>query len=69
MHRTPICAIQPRILAFIQHNLYGCPQDVKEKCLNVLVRPILKYRGSVWDPHQAGQIANLKNTKKGQLCL
>ena len=40
-------------------------RTLKKKCLNLLVRPILKYRGSVWDPHQAGQIANLKIQKKG----
>ena len=61
---TFLCNKANNTLAFIQRNLYGCPQDVKEKCFNVLVRPILEYGCSVWDPHQAGQIANLEKIHK-----
>ena len=61
---TYLCNKANNTLAFIQRNLYGCPQDVKEKCFNVLVRPILEYGCSVWDPHQAGQIANLEKIHK-----
>ena len=56
---TYLCNKAINKLASIQRNLYGCPQDVKEKCLNVLVRPIFEYGCIVWNPHLAGQIANL----------
>ena len=64
VQNTYLCNKANNTLAFIQRNLYGCPQDVKEKCFNVLVRPILEYGCSVWDPHQAGQIANLEKIHK-----
>ena len=51
-------------LAFLQRNLSGCPQGVKEKSFNTLVRPILEYGCSVWDPHKAWQIADLEKIQK-----
>ena len=31
-------------------NLYSCPQEVKEAAYKGLVRPVLDYGSSVWDP-------------------
>ena len=31
--------------------LFSCPQDVKEAAYKGLVRPVLEYGSSVWDPH------------------
>ena len=35
---------------FFRRNLSACPQDVKESANKGLVRPVLEYGSSVWDP-------------------
>ena len=35
----------------IRRNLYSYPQDVKEAAYKNMVRPILEYGSSVWDPY------------------
>ena len=37
-------------LGFLRRNLYACPQEVKEAAYKGLVRPVLEYGSSVWDP-------------------
>ena len=37
-------------LGFLRRNLVACPLDVKESAYKGLVRPILEYGSSVWDP-------------------
>ena len=39
-----------RTLGFLRRNLYSCPQEVKEVAYKGLVRPVLDYGSSVWDP-------------------
>ena len=39
-----------RTLGFLRRNLSACPQDVKESAYKGLVRPVLGYGSSVWDP-------------------
>ena len=34
----------------VQCNLAACPQDVKESAFKELVRPVLEYSNSIWDP-------------------
>ena len=43
-----------RTLGFLRRNLYSCPQEVKEAACKGLVRPVLEYSGSVWDPSGVG---------------
>ena len=61
---SSLCNKANSTLAFLQRNLSGCPQGVKEKSFNTLVRPILEYGCSVWDPHKAWQIADLEKIQK-----
>ena len=49
-HVSNICTKANRTLGFLRRNLYACPQAVKEAAYNGLVRPVLEYSGSVWDP-------------------
>ena len=35
---------------YLPENLYSCPQEVKEAAYKGLVRPVLDYGSSVWDP-------------------
>ena len=39
-----------RTLGFFRRNLSACPQDVTEAAYKGLVRPVLEYGSSVWDP-------------------
>ena len=53
-HITNICTKTNRSLGFLRRNLFSCPKDVKEAAYKELVRPVLEYRSSVWDPHTKG---------------
>ena len=41
-------------LVSLRRNLYACSQEVKEAAYKGLVRPVLEYSGSVWDPSGVG---------------
>ena len=49
-----VCTKANRTLGFLRRNLYACPQAVKEAAYKGLVRPVLEYSGSVWDPSGVG---------------
>ena len=49
-HASNICTKANRTLGFPRRNLVACPRDVKESAYKGLVRPILEYGSSVWDP-------------------
>ena len=49
-HVSNICTKANRTLGFLRRNLYACPQEVKEAACKGLLRPVLEYSGSVWDP-------------------
>ena len=40
-----------RTLGFLRRTIFSCPQNVKEAAYKGMVRPILEYGSSVWDPH------------------
>ena len=46
-----ICTKANRTLGFLRRTLFSCPQNVKEAAYKGMVRPILEYGSSVWDPH------------------
>ena len=45
-----VCTKANRTLGFLRRNLYSCPQEVKEAAYKGLVRPVLDYGSSVWNP-------------------
>ena len=49
-HVSNICTKANRNLGSLSRNLAACPRDVKESAYKGLVRPILEYASSVWDP-------------------
>ena len=53
-HISNVCTKANRTLGFLRRNLYSCPPDVKEAAYKGLVRPVLEYGSSVWDPHTHG---------------
>ena len=49
-HVSNVCTKANRTLGFLTRNFYSCPQEVKEAAYKGLVRPVLDYGSSVWDP-------------------
>ena len=50
-HISNICTKANRTLGFFRRTLFSCPHNVKEAAYKDMVRPILEYGSSVWDPH------------------
>ena len=51
-HISNICTKANRTLGFLRRTLFSCPPpNVKEAAYKGMVRPILEYGSSVWDPH------------------
>ena len=63
-HIRNVCTKANRTLGFLRRNLFSCPQDVKKVSYKSLVRPILEYGSSVWDPHCNGLNGELENLQK-----
>ena len=52
------------MLSFLERNFYKCPPHVKEQCFNALVRPLLEYGCTAWDPYRNNQIDRLEKINK-----
>ena len=61
-HIVNITSSANKINGFIRRNLISCTKETKSAAYSTLVRPILEYSSSVWDPytkehiHQLGKI-------------
>jgi hypothetical protein len=44
--------------------LRGCPQDVKSQAYTTLVRPVLEYASTVWDPYTLQHIYALERVQR-----
>ena len=62
-HISNVCTKANITLGFLRRNLYSCPPDVKEATYKGLVRPVLEYGSSVWDPHTNGLQEELKKVQ------
>ena len=62
-HIRNVCSKANRTLGFLRRNLFSCPQDVKEAAYKIMVRPILEYGSTVWDPHCNGLNHELENVQ------
>ena len=51
-------------LAFLRRNLTSCPPDVKAQSYKTLVRPILEYASTVWDPHTTTNINQIEAVQR-----
>ena len=45
-----MCTKYNRTLGFLRRNISVCPQDIKKSAYKGLVRPLLEYGSSVWNP-------------------
>ena len=52
------------MLSFLERNIQKCPRQIKENCINALVRPVMEYGCCVWDPHKIYQINKLEKLNK-----
>ena len=61
-----MCALKPigALFFFLYEICFLCSQDVREAAYKGLVRPILEYGSSVWDPHYEGLIDDLEKVQK-----
>ena len=60
-HISNVCTkASYRTLGIFKRNLFYCPQDVREAACKGLVRPILEYGSSFWDPHYEDLIDEIK---------
>lgn len=50
--------------AFLQRNLQSAPRYTKENCYQALVRPILEYASSVWDPWTKANIDKIETVQR-----
>ena len=63
-HSRNVCSKAIRTLGFLRQNLFSCPQDMKEAAYKSMVRPILEYGSTVWDPRCNGLNDELENVQK-----
>ena len=53
-----------KTIGFLSRILYPCPQDVKKAAYKILVRPVLEYGSSVWDPQADVLQEDLESVQK-----
>ena len=63
-HVSNVCTKANRTLGFLRRNLHSCPQEVKEAAYKGLVRPVLDYGSSVWDPPGVALQEELESVQK-----
>jgi hypothetical protein len=51
-------------LNFVMRNLKGTKRLVKEKAYLAIIRPVLEYAGSVWDPYLQSNIKEIENVQR-----
>ena len=70
-HTQRIVSKANQINAFLYRNLRHCPSGVKCNCYKSMVRPIVEYASSVWDPHTTTNISKIEAIQKraARFCL
>ena len=70
-HIHQITASANRTLAFIRRNLHSRPINIKTTAHKTLVRPLLEYSSSVWDPHTQTLINQIEMVQRraAHFCL
>ena len=52
------------VLGFVRRNLHDCSLKVKSAAYTTMVRPILEYSATVWDPHLQKEINQLESVQR-----
>ena len=51
-------------LAFLRRNISRCPSEIKAQCYTSLVRPVIEYAATAWDPYTARNIQRLEAVQR-----
>ena len=63
-HIKQIANKATKVNAFLYRNLYQCPPLVKSNVYKAMVRPIMEYSSTIWDPHTLVNINRLESVQK-----
>ena len=63
-HIQHITTKATQVNAFLYRNLQQCPTAVKSTCHKSMVRPIVEYASSVWDPHTSLNIQKVESIQR-----
>ena len=63
-HITNICKKANSTLGFLWRNLRRCPTNCRRSAYLALVRPILEYGATVWDPYLQSDIGKLEQIQQ-----
>ena len=63
-HIQHITTKATQVNAFLYRNLQQCPTSVKSTCYKSMVRPIVEYASSVWDPHTSLNIQKVESIQR-----
>ena len=63
-HINNITGKARKSLNFLQRNLHKCPENIKQQAYTSLVRPVLEYSCTAWDPYLKKHISALESVQK-----
>ena len=63
-HINKMCTKASQSLGFIRRNLRHCNQSFKETAYISLVRSVLEYSSTVWDPHTEKEISQIEKIQR-----
>ena len=63
-HITKTAAKASQVFNFLRRNLSNCSSSVKASAYLTIVRPIMEYTSSVWDPHQQCDIQAIEKIQR-----
>jgi len=49
---------------FLYRNLHQCPTHIKCSCYKIMVRPIVEYAATIWDPHTFCNIGKIESVQR-----
>ena len=62
-HIRQTTAKATKSLGFLRRNLHSCPQNVRAQVYTTLIRPVIEYASTVWDPHQIELIQQIQQVQ------
>ena len=57
-----------KVLNFLRHTLWGATTETKSVTYKCLVRPLLEYACTVWNPHTVSDRAALESVQRHAAC-
>jgi hypothetical protein len=63
-HINTVAKKASNISAFLQRNLHQLPRKSKAQCYQTLVRPLMEYACTIWDPYNKENINKLKAVQR-----